>query len=248
MHDHAAALEALPGVRHVFTDRTGGVSVGPLASLNLALREGEEPTRLVENWSRVARALHPSFTAEGVVLLDQVHGAAVVRAHAPTGPLATLAPADAVYTDVPGLLLAIRTADCVPVLVAGDGIVGAAHAGWRGVASGVVPALVRAMGVDPGTLSVAVGPHIGVDAYEVGDEVVSGIVASGVPRERFVVERARPHVDLRAAVVHQLESLGVKTIGHVRRCTATDRDCYSHRRDGPATGRQASVIALEPPR
>ncbi|MCB9674326.1 MAG: peptidoglycan editing factor PgeF [Alphaproteobacteria bacterium] len=232
-------------MRHVFTDRSGGVSTGPLATLNLARRDGEDDAALLENWARVARALDPVWSADQLVLLDQVHGGEVVHARGATGPLATLAAADAVVTDVPGLLLAIRTADCVPVLFAGPGVVGAAHAGWRGVAAGVVPNTVAALGdlgAAPDQLVAAIGPHIGVEAYEVGEEVVRGIEASGVPRERFVLLRARPHVDLRAAVVHQLERAGVRVVGHVHRCTHTDPDCFSHRRDGPITGRQASVI------
>ncbi len=246
MH-HAAELEALTGVRHGFTDRRGGVSRGALASLNLALRDGETEPSLVENWSRVTAVL--GARADQIVLLDQVHEGTVVEATQPTGPLASLAPADGVVTRETGLVLVIRTADCVPVLFAGPGVIGAAHTGWRGVASDVVGNTVAALtglGARPEDLVAVVGPHISVEAYEVGSEVVDGIVGAGVPEEVFVVQRARPHVDLRAAVTHQLEQAGVGTIGHVAHCTYGDPDFYSHRRDGPRTGRQAAVITRVP--
>jgi len=245
----APELESLHSLRHGFTGRAGGVSNGRLASLNLARRDGETPEALVTNWNRVARELHPDWTSDQVVLLDQIHGGEVVEASTATGPLGTLAAADAVVTTQTQLILAIRTADCVPILFAGPGAVGAAHAGWRGVAAGVVPGTVQRMGqlgVSPGSLVAVVGPHIGVDAYEVGAEVVAGIVDSGVPEFVFVQQRDRPHVDLRAAVVHQLRSCGVGVIMHVRACTFSDRRWFSHRRDGPITGRQAAVIGLCP--
>ncbi len=242
MDPHAAELE----VPHAFTDRRGGVSTGALASRNLALRGSETENALVENWRRTLEPLGGS--PDQLVLLDQVHGGDVHRATSPTGPLATAAAADAVITSTPGLWLAIRTADCVPVLFAGSGVIGAAHAGWRGVAAGVVPATVRAMiaqGARLDGLVAVIGPHISVNAYEVGEEVVQGIAAAGVP-EGWFVDRSRPraHVDLRAAVAWQLAEAGVSTIAHIRRCTFLDAGLYSHRRDGAATGRQAAVIGL----
>jgi YfiH family protein len=232
------------GAPHAFTDRQGGVSTGARASRNLALRAGESPESLVENWRRTLQPL--GATPERLVLIDQVHGPLVHLAVEPTGPLQTAAAADALVTTVPDLWLAVRTADCVPVLFAADGVVGAAHAGWRGVASGVVGATVRAM-VEQGArldgLVAAVGPHISAGAYEVGEEVVQGIVVAGVPEDVFVDRsRPRPHVDLRAAVAWQLQQAGVQAVGHVRRCTFADADLYSHRRDGVETGRQAAVI------
>lgn len=238
----APALHTWP---HGFTTRHGGVSTGARASLDLALRPGAE-SEAIQNWARVADAV--GFDPAHVVLLHQIHGADVLEAHVPTGPTAVLGLADAVITDVPGLLLAIRTADCVPVLLAAPGAVGAAHAGWRGVAAGVVPnavhALCRLAGCAPDAVIAAIGPHIGPDAYEVGPEVVAGIARS-VPEAVFVrTGRSRPHVDLRAAVVHQLAEAGVRTIDHVDRCTSRDPAFFSHRRDGEGTGRLASVIGM----
>lgn len=244
-------LQALPEsprrVVHGFTTRLGGVSHGALASLNLAHRARETPDALEENWRRVLSGLDGSFALEDLALVEQVHGSVVHIAQAGSGPHQVLAAADGLVTTEKGVVLAIRTADCVPVLFATGKGVAAAHAGWRGVASGVVAATLRVLldqtGQDPSKVRVAIGPHIGPDAYEVGPEVVEGIEASGVPREVFVRPGERAdHVDLRAAVVHQLQAVGVERIGHVHRCTASDPDLYSHRADGPDTGRLAAVI------
>lgn len=236
-----------PGVVHGFTTRVGGVSTGPLASLNLAPREGEEPERLRENWRRVAEALAPHLDPSRVTVLHQVHGPGVVRVTEPPGHAVVAAEADASWTTERDVILAVRVADCVPVLIAGEGVVGAAHAGWRGVATGVVPALVEAMrttGVRE--LTAAIGPCIHPDAFEVGPEVVEGLVQAGLPREVVVHHlgpRGRPQVDLVACVTHQLREAGVDVVEVVDRCTASDPELYSHRRDGPATGRSAGVIA-----
>jgi YfiH family protein len=143
----------------------------------------------------------------------------------------------------------VRTADCVPVLLAAPGGVGVAHAGWRGAALGVVPAAVRALceatGAAPAAVRAAIGPSIAGQRYEVGHEVVDALAASGVDPARFLVAGpgSRPHVDVADAVEAQLEALGVGRIARVRRCTAEDPELFSHRADGPATGRQAGVVA-----
>ncbi|MCB9686778.1 MAG: peptidoglycan editing factor PgeF [Alphaproteobacteria bacterium] len=232
---------------HGFTTREGGVSTGPLSSLHLAHREGEDPAHLEENWRRVATALAPHLDPSRVAVLHQVHGADVVRVTEPPGHDAPVASADASYTTEPDIVLAVRVADCVPVLVAGDGVVGAAHAGWRGVAAGVVPALIEAMrSTGAGPLSAAIGPCIHPDAFEVGTEVVEGLLEAGIPRDVVVHHlgpRGRPQVDLVACVAHHLRAAGVEVVDVVDRCTASDPRMYSHRRDGPTTGRSAGVIA-----
>lgn len=243
-------LRALPdapsGVVHGFTTRLGGVSVGALESLNLAHRAREMPEALEENWRRVLGDLDPRFALADLALVDQIHGATVLEVTAGAGPHDTLGAADGLVTTTPGVVLAVRTADCVPVLFATEGGIAAAHAGWRGIAAGVVPAtlakLLARTGARAREVRVAVGPHIGPDAYEVGAEVVEGIADAGVPRAVFLRPAERPHVDLRAAVVHQLADAGVQIVGHVHRCTASDPDLFSHRGEGPGTGRLAGVI------
>jgi hypothetical protein len=235
------ALPGVPGVRHGFTTREGGVSEGALATLNLARRPTEEPAHLEENWRRVLATLEPSLHLDDLALVDQEHGATVLEVDAGRGPLATCGRADALLTTTPGVVLGIRTADCVPVLLAHPRGVAAVHAGWRGVAANIVPLAVRRLRAiaGPGPVVAAIGPHISVEAYEVGPEVVAGIASTGVPEARFVRGR---HVDLREAVGWQLASVGVEEIGHVRRCTATDPELFSHRGDGPSTGRLAAVV------
>lgn len=232
-------------VPHGFSSRAGGVSEGPLATLNLSVRAGDSPERVSENWDRVVRSLGCGSTVDDLALLDQVHGAVVVEVGR-GGGLSPVASADAAFTTTAGVVLGVRVADCVPVLLAGPGVVGVAHAGWRGTAGGVVAALIRAMGVAPEGLSAAIGPCISGGAYEVGDEVVEGLRGAGLPDAAFLIvggPTPRAHVDLRRAVDFQLEAAGVTRRWTDPRCTATDPALYSHRRDGPLTGRFAGVIA-----
>lgn len=247
---HGAALEAAPGAVHGFTTREGGVSEG--GTLNLARRPWERDEALAENWRRAVRALHPDLAPGAVAVMHQVHGARVLRVDAGLGPLRPVGEADALVTTVRGLVLAVRTADCVPVLLAAPGGVAAAHAGWRGTVAGVVPAAVAALceatGADPASLVAAVGPHVGGDAYEVGPEVVQGLRGTGLSDEVFLRPRpgARDHVDLGAAVEAQLRRAGVPRVDRVAGCTFTDPRFFSHRRDGAAAGRQAGLVARWP--
>ena len=151
----------------------------------------------------------------------------------------------------PGVLLAVRTADCVPILLAGPGGVAAVHAGWRGTAQGILAKAVGVLGVQLGCeareIRAAIGPSIGLDAYEVGLEVVEGIERL-VPKDRFVKQKSGAiHVDLKAANRFQLEQAGVQAIDVLSDCTHQSPLFFSHRRDGPATGRMASVIGWFPP-
>lgn len=251
MHDRDPRIwrvDPLEGTIHGFTGRQGGVSPAPRESLHLARRDGDADADIVTNWSRVAAAA--GFAIEELVLLDQVHGDRVVVADRATGPLATLAAADGVVSTVPGRVVAVRTADCVPVLLAAPGGVAAAHAGWRGIVAGVVPgtvhALVQQTGASVGQVVAAIGPCAGVDRYETGPVVVEALVRAGLPRERIARPgpRGRAHSDLRVAVTLQLRTEGVRTIAHVDRCTMEDPELFSHRRDGAETGRQAAFIGL----
>jgi polyphenol oxidase len=225
----AALLSENPGVRHGFA----GGPVGAGGPLNLG--KGASP----ESWARAVEAM--GLPEAPVALASQVHGRRVLEA---TGP-GLVGEADALYTRTPGLCLAIRTADCVPVLVAGMGVVAAIHAGWRGVAAGVVPACIAALG-DGGPWVAAIGPAISVEAYEVGEEVVAGIREAGVPSSVFVQREGdrRPRVDLRAAVAWQLRAAGVDRVEILPHCTFLEPSLHSYRRDGAASGRQAALIAL----
>ena len=189
------------------------------------------------NWGSVALDL--GVPGWGTARVSQVHGADVVWAEGP----GVVGEADAIVTDKSGFLIAIRTADCVPILVVGDGCVGAIHAGWRGLAAGVIGAAVAQMGASK-KLSAVVGPSICCGCYEVGEEVVEGI-ARWVEPDLFVDRtRSRPHVDGGKAAVEQLRAAGISSIEHLDLCTWCDPRFWSHRRDGKAAGRQAAVVGL----
>lgn len=230
------------GFAHGFSQRTGGASEGPFASLNLARTVGDDPAHVAENVRRFAKAIGTDRIFE----VSQVHGREVVE----VGPEDAIAhvrsiEADALVTRAPKSAVAVRTADCVPVLL-GDpstGAVAAVHAGWRGVVARIVEAAVEALSEDPSRLVVAIGPHIRVERFEVGHEVAPQIaaVAHG---EAVVVEREpRPHVDLAKTVRAQLEALGVHRIDDVGGCTHAEAErFFSHRRDEGRTGRHLSAI------
>ena len=239
----SSLLNSLEGVVHGFTTRRGGVSAPPCDSLNLAWDRGRlADTRI--NWLRVCGEL--GLPDCPVAVVHQVHGNAVVMAHEGGEPLVAQGDADAVITTRPGELVAVRTADCVPILLAAPGGVAAVHAGWRGTAQGIaavaVQRLVEETGCDRSQICAAIGPCISVDAYEVGEEVVSGIGAV-LPEEVFVRRgEGRPHVDLKAANRAILAGEGVEQIDVLPHCSFDDNTFFSHRRDGGQTGRMAAVI------
>jgi polyphenol oxidase len=246
----APNLSRRPEIRHGFTSRAGGVSTGPLDSLNLSARPHEVPDALTENWRRVASALDPSLGTGAVAVLNQVHGADVVRVEGGLGPLQTLADADGAFTTRAGVVLGVRVADCVPVLFAGPSVIGIAHAGWRGVvgdvASKVLAAMQDATGAPAGSFAAAIGPCISGPAFEVGDEVVEGLRAADVPEEVYLhgaSAAGRALVDLAAVVAFQLRRSGLLETWVDGRCTTRSAELWSHRRDGAAAGRFAGVIA-----
>jgi YfiH family protein len=235
------------GVRSVFTLRGGGVSLGPYASLNLGAHVEDAPQAVAENRRRIAATFElPAQPA----WLTQVHGAAVVPLGAQLpGPLE----ADAVVTRHPGRVCVIQVADCLPVLFAArDGsVVGAAHAGWRGLAAGVLEATVTAMGVPPGQLRAWIGPGIGPGHFEVGAEVREGLIGAAGAAGAAEVEaafvanaRGRWQCDLVALVRQRLAACGLTAIHGGQWCTFSDAEnFFSYRRDG-RTGRMAALIWL----
>jgi YfiH family protein len=256
------------GVVHGFSVRTGGVSRGPYASLNLGRGVGDEPAAVDENLRRLAEAAGldgPRAFASA----HQVHGDRVVGA-AGGAPLTEIFPpsagpeaappeqdaslrADAVVALEPGVAAAVRVADCVPVLLyAKDrGLAAAVHSGWRGarvsVAGRGVRALQHVSGADPSRMLAAVGPCIGRCCYEVGKDLASlfrslfGPMAADDPETT-----ARPHLDLRFCVESALRAAGVREelIEHAGGCTSCDISaCFSHRRDRGTTGRHLAFVA-----
>jgi YfiH family protein len=240
------------GVVAAFSSRAGGFSAAPYESLSLGLRIGDDLRTVLRNRRRLATVL--SVAGLPWATVRQVHGANVVRAgrellgQGPPEAKPALAEADAVVTDQPGLVLAVFTADCVPVLLADPGarVVAAVHAGWRGLAAGAVEAGVAAFaaaGADLGVSVALVGPAIGPCCYEVGAEVADA-VGERSPAAAATTRQGGLAIDTTAAAVQALERAGFGAVRAARECTAHQPErFFSYRRDG-VTGRQAGVIAL----
>lgn len=238
---------SLLDVPHGFSLRTGGVSRGPLASLNLGRGVGDAESDVAENERRLASAA--GLSPGALATVHQVHGDRVVR-----GAPGTSTDADALWTDdAGGTWVGVKSADCVPVLIAtADGrAVAAVHSGWRGtslrVAARAVEVLVSA-GAAPVTLRAAVGPCIQACCYQVGEDLAVRFRASfgdAVVREGGV----RPHLDLSLAVQETLVAAGLLRthIDVLAACTACEPErFFSHRRDGGVTGRHLAFIAPAP--
>ena len=247
----ADALDKLP---HGFFTRRGGVSRGPWAALNCALSGQDRPEHVAENRARVAAVL--GLPPPALLGLTQVHGTAVVRVAAPW-PAGQGARADAMVTDRPGLALGVITADCAPVLLADRqaGVIGAAHAGWRGAVAGVIEATLAAMavlGAVTARVAASVGPCIGQASYEVGPDLRAAVLEAGAAGAAFLApgrDAAHWQFDLAGYCAARLRAAGVGRIGAVSVDTAADEArFFSHRRrtlrgEGPI-GHQISVISL----
>ncbi|HEX5339766.1 MAG TPA: peptidoglycan editing factor PgeF [Gammaproteobacteria bacterium] len=234
-------------VRAASTTRNGGVSSGPYTSLNLGEHVGDVADAVNENWRRVREALKLSQAPHW---LHQVHGAQVVQLDSDTHTKsANQAPTgDAAVTGRAGTVCAIMTADCLPVLLCDKAgtVVAAAHGGWRSLAAGVLENTVRAMQVPAGQLMAWLGPAIGPEVYEVGDEVMEAFVDKDV--HATAAFRHKPNgkwlCDLYALARIRLVALGVTQIHGGGFCTFTERDrFFSYRRDG-ACGRMGTLIWL----
>ena len=235
---------APPGVRVVSTFRTGGSSAAPYASLNLGAHVGDVAADVAQNRARLAAAA--SMPSEPV-WLDQVHGINVADLDALQ---AGLTATDAAFTRRRGRVCAILTADCLPIVLAADSgeVVGAAHAGWRGLAGGVIEAAVQALGVRPESLLAWMGPAIGPQHFEVGAEVREALLVGDSEAGAAFVPNARGRfmADLFALARRRLAAAGVRRIYGGAECTYADGHRYfSHRRDG-LTGRQCTCIWLQP--
>lgn len=228
--------------RFAFSDRRGGVSAPPYGSLNLSDRVGEDPQSVAENRRLVAKQL--GVEPDRVVYLRQVHGVDVVVAREPWPDSAT-PEADAAVTDQPGLVLAILVADCVPVLLADPvaGVAGAAHAGRRGMAAGVVPATIAAMrelGADPARMVAYTGPSTCGACYEVPEQMRAE-VAEREPESWATTRQGTPSVDVPGGVWAQLRRAGI-TEGHRSElCAMESAEHYSYRREG-TSGRFAGFV------
>ncbi|MFP5352346.1 MAG: polyphenol oxidase family protein [Actinomycetota bacterium] len=216
------------GVTVLFTDRNGGVSPAPFDSLNLAARVGDDPALVAENRSRVAKG--GGFDPAAMRLARQVHGADLLEVNFEDNVVA--GEADVIATREPGLVIGILTADCTPVVVAGDDRVAIAHAGWRGLVAGAVEVAVEWVGRP---YAAWVGPSIRSCCYEVGPEVIAAFEERGLP------VAAPDRVSPGEAAVFALERAGISNVAASSDCTSCDPRYFSYRRDG-LTGRQGAFV------
>ena len=232
--------DAPPAVRALVTTRSGGVSSGDFATLNLAAHVGDDADAVARNRARLR-----SHLPADPVWLAQVHGAAVVDAESAH----TLPRADGAVARTAQRVCAVLTADCVPVLLAhcGGGAVGVAHAGWRGLVAGVIEATLARMAVAPGEVVAWLGPGIGRHAYEVGRDVYDAFCArdAGLAAAFEPSGGGRYRADLYAAARRLLVAAGVRAVSGGGFCTFTDSARFFSYRRAHATGRFASLIWID---
>ena len=237
---------APPEVKAFFTTRAGGVSEYPYASLNLGVHVGDDPVHVAEN----RRRLHELLPA-APVWLNQVHGVNVVSADLVVATASAAVEADASVTAVAQVPCAVLVADCLPVLFCTEdaSCVGAAHAGWRGLHKGVLERTVAAMRVDPAKLMAWLGPAIGANTFEVGQDVFDAFTSGSgddAAAFRVIVNRHDKYfADIYALARWRLQRAGVRRIYGGQFCTVSEpARFFSYRRDGK-TGRMAGVVWLE---
>lgn len=249
-------LLAALGVAHGFNLRTGGMSEGAYASLNLGRAVGDVPAHVAENHRRFAGAV--GYADGALFETSQVHGAGVHVVEAGSASGAGVRDvrrieADALVAPPGGLGIGVRVADCAPVLLydVRSGAVAALHAGWRGTVAGVIEAGLTALlahsSGDASALRAAVLPHIRRCCFEVGEDVAQTLVEASPDRRDDVVDRSRskPHVDLTAIIVQKLRARGVLegSIDVVAGCTRCEPErFFSYRRDGKQSGRHLAAI------
>jgi purine-nucleoside/S-methyl-5'-thioadenosine phosphorylase / adenosine deaminase len=250
----AASLSKLAGVRHAFFTRSGGVSEGVYATLNGGVGSNDAPEKVAENRARMAAAL--GVAPERLLTAYQIHSPDVVVADAPW-PSDQRPRADAIATRTPALALGVSTADCAPLLFADAqaGVIGAAHAGWRGALSGVIEATVAAMeklGAQRARIAAALGPTIRQPNYEVGPEFVARFNAADTDNARFFIPSDRSDhamFDLAKYIAGRIERSGIVKFEDLGLCTYTEPErFFSYRRmtrlGETDYGRHINAIAL----
>jgi YfiH family protein len=250
----APSLAKLAGIRHGFFTRSGGVSKGVYATLNGGTGSDDAPDKIAENRARMAAAL--GVAPDRLLTADQIHSPNVVVAERPW-TRENRPRADAIVTRTPGLAVGVSTADCGPLLFADAavGVVGAAHAGWRGALTGVVEAAIAAMeklGADRGRIVAALGPTIRQWNYEVGPEFVERFLAADAANSRFFTGSNRAgHAmfDLTGYIADRIARAGIENFEDLGLCTYAEPErFFSYRRmtrlGEPDYGRHVNAIAL----
>ena len=254
MRPASPLLSAVPGLRHAFFTRAGGVSDGIYASLNGGLGSDDGPAKVAENRRRMAEQI--GVAPEHFLSVYQIHSPDAVVA---TGPWqgAERPRADAIVTRTEGLALGVTTADCGPILFVDPAarVIGAAHAGWKGALTGIVESTVAAMeklGAERSRIAVAIGPLIRQESYEVGNEFVERFIEADAENGVFFIPSAREgHAmfDLAGFIRMQLENSGVLMIDDIGVDTYSDERFFSYRRSvhrkEPDYGRHVHAIVLE---
>jgi YfiH family protein len=230
--------------RVVFTDRHGGVSEPPYDTANLGLLTEDDPERVRENRRKVAAAVGGSAgEPDAWFRMRQVHGGEVVVARRTSGGVPD---ADAAVTIETARPLVVLTADCAPIALVSDNAVGAVHAGWRGLADGIIEAAVDAQrSLDDTPVRAVLGPCIQPERYAFGAAELDALASRLGPSVRGRTGGGEPALDLRAGVRAALAAAGVTDLTDTDVCTAASPDYFSYRREG-TTGRQAMIVVREP--
>ena len=248
-------LSAIPGLRHAFFDRDGGVSGGIYASLNAGIGSNDDPAMVAENRRRMAERM--GVAPDHFLSLHQTHSADVVVTSGPW-PGGMRPRADAIVTRTEGLAIGASAADCGPILLVDPNarVIGAAHAGWKGALTGIVEATVAAMeklGAERSGIVAAIGPLIRQHSYEVGGEFVERFIDADAENAMYFIPSAREDhamFDLAGFIRMRLENAGVLMIDDIGVDTYSDERFYSYRRSvhrkEPDYGRHVHAIALEP--
>jgi polyphenol oxidase len=239
----------LPGAEILFSDRTGGVSAPPFDTANAGYARGDDPANVDENRGRIGAALGgPGSDPAEWICLHQVHGARVYPADVAGPTVGRPAPeADAAVSAESDAVLSVLTADCAPVALVAPGVVGAVHAGWRGVMAGVLEAAVAEVRRrSDGPITAVLGPCIHPECYEFSPADLDPIAARLGPEVAGETAGGQLALDLPVAVALALSGTGVDDITDIGICTACSADHFSHRRDGSlhgVTGLQTMLVA-----
>jgi YfiH family protein len=239
----------LPGAEILFSDRTGGVSAPPFDTANAGYARGDDPANVDENRGRIgARLGGPGSDPAEWICLRQVHGGRVYPADVAGATSGRPAPeADAAVSAEPDAVLSVLTADCAPVALVAPGVIGAVHAGWRGIMAGVLQAAVAEIRQrSSGPITAVLGPCIHPECYEFSAADLEPIAARLGPEVRGETAGGQLALDLPVAVALALTEADVTDITDIGVCTACSADHFSHRRDAPlhgVTGLQTMLVA-----
>ncbi|MDE2330901.1 MAG: peptidoglycan editing factor PgeF [Bradyrhizobium sp.] len=247
-------LSAVPGLRHAFFNREGGVSGGIYRSLNAGIGSQDDPASVTENRRRMAEQI--GVPPQHFLTVHQTHSADVIVATAPWGD-GPRPRADAIVTRAEGLAIGATAADCAPVLLVDPDVrvIGAAHAGWKGALTGILESAIAAMeklGAERGRMIAAIGPLIRQPSYEVGGEFVARFIETDTGNARFFMPSTREGhsmFDLAGYIRRRLETAGLRMIDDIGVDTYSDPNFFSYRRSvhrkEPDYGRHVHAIVLE---